>query len=361
MDSTARYRNATYALVAGLNELLTNGERLNVRGSEILELRNHISVLRRPRERCIITPKRNNNIFATIAETVWVMAGRNDLAYLAHYLPRAGDFSDDGATWRAGYGPRLRSWHGIDQLSEVVRLLRSELSTRRAVMAIFDPAIDYQDSKDIPCNNWLDWLVRNGNLHLTVALRSNDAVWGFSGINSFEWSVLQEMLAHWIGAEVGDATFLASSFHLYTHHEARAGDMVKSFPDTTWYDYGATAPKFATEFEKFDDMLERWFAIESRLRAVPEACDAEISRFPDPLYRQFLAMLQLYNGMKRKWNDHQVAQCLMQLPENDLTAAAYEYISRQRPSVMPRIDAHPTIHRWLAACPPTREDRTEST
>ena len=34
MDSTARYRNATYALVAGLNELLTDGERLNVRGAE---------------------------------------------------------------------------------------------------------------------------------------------------------------------------------------------------------------------------------------------------------------------------------------------------------------------------------------
>lgn len=187
MDSTARYRNATYALVAGLNELLTDGERLTVRGSDILELRNHVSVLRRPRERCIVTPKRQNNIFATVAETAWVMAGRNDLAYLTHYLPRAGDFSDDGLTWRAGYGPRLRNWYGTDQLKEVVRLLRAEPSSRRAVMAIFDPAIDYQSSKDIPCNNWLDWLVRGGKLHLGIALRSNDAVWGFSGINSFEW------------------------------------------------------------------------------------------------------------------------------------------------------------------------------
>ncbi|PDQ34164.1 MAG: hypothetical protein B5766_13125 [Candidatus Lumbricidophila eiseniae] len=53
----------------------------------------------------------------------------------------------------------------------------------------------------------LHFLVRHGRLSLNVALRSNDVLWGFSGINTFEWSVLQEMMAYWVGVEIGPASF----------------------------------------------------------------------------------------------------------------------------------------------------------
>src|SRR5690348_6824007 len=117
-----RYRNMTYALVGGLRDVLTEGKHLSVRGSHTRELRNRLTVLERPQERCLVTPRRRNNIFATIAETMWVLAGRNDLAFLTRYLPRAQDFSDDGQIWRAAYGPRLRNWHGVDQLRKNLTL-----------------------------------------------------------------------------------------------------------------------------------------------------------------------------------------------------------------------------------------------
>jgi thymidylate synthase len=183
-----RYRNVTYAFVDSLRDVLAEGKSLAVRGSNIMEMRNRLTVLERPQERCLVTPSRHNNIFATIAETMWVLAGRNDLAFLSRYLPRAQDFSDDGQTWRAAYGPRLRNWHGVDQLRENLTLLRHELSTRRAVMSIFDPAVDFIDSKDIPCNNWIHWLIRDGQLHMNIAVRSNDIMWGFSGINTFYYN-----------------------------------------------------------------------------------------------------------------------------------------------------------------------------
>src|SRR5690348_7088220 len=97
-ELVVRYRNATYALVDGLRDILASGERLTVRGSRVSELRNRITVIERPKERCIVVPGRQNNVFATIAETMWVLAGRNDVAFLSHYLPRAPDFSDDGQT-----------------------------------------------------------------------------------------------------------------------------------------------------------------------------------------------------------------------------------------------------------------------
>ena len=116
-------RNVTYALHDGLQRILQSGEVIVVRGSEVKELRPHTIHVERPLERLYVVPHRNNNIFAAIAEVLWVVAGRNDVAFLVPYLKRAPEFSDDGTTWRAAYGPRLRNWHGVDQFQEVARLI----------------------------------------------------------------------------------------------------------------------------------------------------------------------------------------------------------------------------------------------
>jgi len=102
-------------------------------------------------------------------------------------------------TWRGAYGPRLRNWFGVDQVAAVFQLLRADHASRRAVINLFDPSRDFAQSKDVPCNNWLHFLIRDGHLVLNVVTRSNDIMWGFSGINTFEWSVLHEMMAFWLG------------------------------------------------------------------------------------------------------------------------------------------------------------------
>jgi len=342
-----RYRNVTYAFVDGLRDVFAEGKTLSVRGSNILELHNRLTVLERPQERCLVTPRRHNNIFATIAETMWVLAGRNDLAFLSRYLPRAQDFSDDGHTWRAAYGPRLRSWYGVDQLRENLTLMRHELSTRRAVMSIFDPAIDFKDSKDIPCNNWIHWLVRDGRLHMNVAIRSNDIMWGFSGINAFEWSVLHELMASWLNVDVGEIALFASSFHLYEHHEQRARTILKKFPGLTCYDYGIDSPRFKTKWDDFDELLRQWFILESGMQISPESLDDAVLGFPDPLLRNFLLLMQLYSGACLGWPIERIDERLAALPEADLTVAAYEFFHRKQP-ILPEQIPQPAISRYWA-------------
>jgi thymidylate synthase len=342
-----RYRNVTYAFVDGLRDVLAKGKPLSVRGTNITELRNHLTVLERPQERCLVAPSRYNNIFATIAETMWVLAGRNDLSFLSRYLPRARDFSDDGQTWRAAYGPRLRNWHGVDQLRENFTLLHRELSTRRAVMSIFDPAVDFIDSKDIPCNNWIHWLVRDDRLHMNVAVRSNDIMWGFSGINTFEWSVLHELMATWLNVDVGEITFFASSFHLYDHHEQRARAIVEQFPGVTCYDYGIDSPRFQTKWDDFDELLRQWFILETGMQTSPESFDDAVFGFPDPLLRHFLLLIQLYHGARLGWPIERIDERLAALPEADLTLAAYEFFHRKQP-LSPENIPHPAISRYWA-------------
>jgi len=91
-----RYRNISYATVAGLHDLLSSGAVLEVRGERARELRNRVTILERPYEKCLFVPHRRNDVVASIAETLWVLAGRNDIAWLKTYLPRAPNYSDDG-------------------------------------------------------------------------------------------------------------------------------------------------------------------------------------------------------------------------------------------------------------------------
>ena len=326
-----RYRNISFATNGSLRDLLFKGAVIETRGSRVRELRNRVTVIERPEERCLFAPHRGNDIIATIAETLWVLAGRNDVAWLETYLPRAPQFSDDGETWRAAYGPRLRDWSGVDQISEVLKLIQGEQSTRRAAMSLFDPARDYANSKDIPCTNWLHWLGRDDRLHLVVGIRSNDVVWGFSGVNSFEWSVLQSYMALWSGLEVGDVTYMAPSFHLYEHHFDRAEKIVSSFRGINCYQFGLTSPRVTVPFADFDEALREWFSLEEQIR---RDADAPVSAPDDPFLAAALGLVRIQHGIMQKWPGERIAGELNGMSESDLVAAGCELFCRKHPSVL---------------------------
>ncbi len=328
-------RNATHAFLDALRRVLAHGERVVSRGQSTLELRGHVIRVERPLERIYVIRHRNNNVFAALAETFWVLAGRNDLAFLQQYLPRAADFSDDGVVWRGGYGPRLRGWKGaagatVDQLHEVARLLRDAPDSRRAVMVIYDPAQDFVESRDIPCNNWLHFLVRDGRLHLSAAVRSNDVIWGLSGINTFEWSVLLEMMAFWTGTQPGSYTQFIGSLHLYERHEGRARRMLRAARPRTLYEYGIEGPRFQTPLAAFDAELDRFFAVEAAIRAGERGVADRIGAVADPFVRATLQMLHLYDRFRRGAPADEIVALVAALPPSDLRVAAVEYLTRPR-------------------------------
>ncbi|MBU0555683.1 MAG: hypothetical protein KKD64_11385 [Alphaproteobacteria bacterium] len=347
---TGTYRNISFATADSFRAVLEEGAKVNVRDHDTLELRNRVTTLQSPRERCVFLPGRRNDVFAQVAETMWVIGGRNDVPWLARYLPKAPDFSDDGgATWRGAYGPRLRAWGGRgDQLDQWRQLLLSDRQTRRAVGVIFDPARDFVESRDVPCNNWISWLIREDKLHMNVAIRSNDAMWGFSGVNAFEWSVLQDMMATWVGAEVGEAAFFATSYHLYDRHYDRARNVVDRFYGISPYDFGVQPPPFVTPWERFPAALAHWFAAEERLSSDPEAPLLDGPALADPFLRSTLSLLRLKWGAAA-WSTKRLRDELKLLPENDFTAAAYEQFGRSRKELWADVP-HAGIRAFDLAC-----------
>lgn len=322
-----RYQNTGEAFTTLLNEIVEDGQLVTVRDHQTREICAQLIELDRPTERLLFVPGRNNNVFATIAESMWVLAGRNDLEYLTPYLARAPQFSDDsGETWRAAYGPRLRDWNGTDQLAETVKLLRRDPNTRRAALTLFDPDRDFVESNDIPCNNWLHFIARDGQLHLHVAARSTDIWWGFSGINSFEWSLLLEMMAHWVGLEVGRLVFFASSLHLYDRHDKQANVVLTS--DSTPSYPAMDSPRFATEWEQFGSEVATWMELEEKLRKGTDLDEIDHG-LRDPLMQAYIQMIDLYWTFQRHGDSQPVRRKLNQLGATDLGLAATQFIEHR--------------------------------
>lgn len=322
-------RNINHALVDVVGKVFETGASITVRDNQgTTEICPLVVNIERPLERCLLNKERKNNTFAAIAESVWVMSGRNDIRFLSNYLPRAVDFSDDKKTWRAGYGARLRDFHGVDQVKEIYRILKNDPSSRRAVAAIFDPTLDFVESKDIPCNNWLHFMIRDGILNLDIAVRSNDAIWGFSAINTFEWSVLLEMMAFWLHCEVGRMTFFASSMHVYNRHSERAQKIIKSEVDDI-YERNPKKFRFATRIEDIDEVLAMWFEMEYMIRQ--QVCDMSerIADFPDPLLRAYLQMIDFYWALDNGTEEGALRRKLEPLKGSDLELVALEYAERK--------------------------------
>lgn len=341
-------RNVSFATVDGISALMDAGSEVTVSSQRTKELLHRVTVLERPLERFLFIPERCNDVFAQIAEALWVVAGRNDVEWLSRYLPRAGDFSaDGGVTWRGAYGPRLRRWGGaIDQFDAVRRLLTEDPMSRRAVMSLFDPQCDFAATVDIPCNNWLSWIVRDGRLHLAVAVRSNDAVWGFSGANAFEWSVLHEMLAHWLGVGVGQQTWLATSFHVYDHHWDRAERIVRGFHGRTPYDFGLEAAPFHTRWDDFDSILAAWFEAEAAVAADPDMPLPTGAATADPFLAACLGAIRLRWGAGA-WGEARLRAELAALPPTDVAAAVWEHFARSGPDRLAAIP-HPRLAAYFA-------------
>lgn len=354
---TRAHRNISFATVESFDAVLRDGADVTVRGLQTKELRNRVTRISRPTERCVFLPGRRNDVFAQVAEAMWVIAGREDVPWLALYVPRAPEFSDDdGMTWRGAYGPRLRAWIGdVDQVAEWRRLLLDDRDSRRVVGVLFDPTRDFlTDSKDIPCNNWLSWLIRGDRLHLNVAIRSNDAMWGFSGVNAFEWSVLQEMMAFWVGAEVGDATYFATSYHLYSMHYARAQRVIDRFYGVTPYDFGILPPKFTTSWEQFPATISDWFEAEEGVRTDPDSPPQEGAASRDPFFASTIRLLRLKWG-SAGWSAARLENELSALPEDDFAVAAYEFFGRDKPDLLTNI-SQPNIAAFFRACAAAMKD-----
>lgn len=193
-----------------LAALLQQGADVEVKGRPTKELLDVATVIEEPWRRVHIVPGRKANPFLALSESLWLLAGRNDVAALLPYNKRILEFSDDGETLYGAYGCRL--W---GQIPKLVERLQKDPNDRRAVLSIWRHEDLLARTKDPPCNDMIMFKLRNGLLYMTVFCRSNDIHWGLYAVNLPEFSFLQEYIAAKLGVGLGTQTHISNSLHLY--------------------------------------------------------------------------------------------------------------------------------------------------
>lgn len=233
-------RNVAECWTEAVQRLDKHGVRRDSRNGAVLMFPTPVtSCYQYPKERVLMDPVRDANPFFHLFESLWMLAGREDVAFLSRFIKGFGRYSDNGKTLHGAYGWRWRNHFGIDQLDTVINMLQQDPNTRRAVISMWDTRVDLGvDSKDIPCNNLLyPWIDHNDQLCMTIICRSNDVIWGAYGANAVHFSVLQEYIACALGRDTGPMWQVSNNLHMYEATAKQAGlarnQPLSVFPD--WY------------------------------------------------------------------------------------------------------------------------------
>ncbi|MGW8604538.1 thymidylate synthase [Streptomyces sp. NPDC055893] len=236
-------------LFVGAVTLAKSGARVSPRGMATREVLDVHMRLTRPRARLLYAPPaRILNLAFAVAETVWILSG-SDEPWIFDYNTKLRQYADDGVL-RGAYGPRMRKWAGtVDQLSRVVEILKQDPDSRRALIQLYDPARDAAGHKDVPCTLGFRFYLRDGRLHMSTTMRGQD-VWIGMPYDLFFYTVLHELVAGWIGAELGDFHHHVGSLHIYENHLDQADALTSIVASSDM-------PDLTTSWEGFDDLLHQ--------------------------------------------------------------------------------------------------------
>ena len=206
------------ALQKGIELIKTSGKPIDSRNGMTIEVDAPVCISYiNPRDRVMLNQVRDANPFFHLMESIWILGGRRDVEFLSYFNSRKGNYSDDGVTFNAAYGYRMRHRFGLDQVATVIDLLKVDRNTRQAIIQIWDPTDLVSATLDKACNTQLIFRVRaDGRLDMTVYNRSNDMLWGAMGANMVQFSMLHEYVAAHTDIKIGTYHHITNALHIYT-------------------------------------------------------------------------------------------------------------------------------------------------
>jgi thymidylate synthase len=273
-------------------------------GATIEVLHAHFAIAD-PRQRWVISRHPPINPAYAIAEVVWIVNGREDAAFPNAWNSQLPKYAGTGEIYHGAYGFRLRHRFGLDQIQRVYDVLRQSPSTRQAVLQVWDPTIDLPDedgaaaASDIPCNVCALLKVRQGKLEWLQVLRSNDLMLGVP-YNFIQFTTLQEVMAGWLGIEVGAYHHVSDSLHVY---ERDLETVCGSCPAAL----APNADSLAVPKDESDRVFRDLSGAIEHL-ADPHATWRDVSTLgldaplPQP-YRNLLLVVGAEAARRRKWGD----------------------------------------------------------
>lgn len=210
------------------NLLLEQNSTFASRTGDTFEILHTFITIENPIQKWIYDRIPPLSIGYALAELVWIMNGEDRSDIINFWNPQLSKFAGSGNYYYGAYGKRIRRHFGFDQLEKAYTALQCVPESRQIVIQIYDTEMDFpiDDGKpraeDIPCNICSLLKVRDEKLEWSQIMRSNDLLFGMP-YDFVQFTSLQEILAGWLGLEVGSYNHYSDSLHLYDRDVDKIG------------------------------------------------------------------------------------------------------------------------------------------
>jgi len=171
-----------------------------------------------------------------IHELLWFLAGDTNVGYLQRNAVTIWDeWADASGDLGPVYGHQWRSWstpdgEAKDQISEVLRLIREDPTSRRILVSAWNVA-DLPKMALSPCHVIFQFYVADGRLSCQLYQRSADVFLGVP-FNIASYAMLTHMIARVNGLRPGEFIHTFGDVHLYRNHQEQARLQLTRTPRT---------------------------------------------------------------------------------------------------------------------------------
>lgn len=169
-----------------------------------------------------------------IYELLWFLKGDTNIKFLTdHNVHIWDEWADENGDLGYVYGKQWRSWEAtdgrvIDQISQVVDLIKNHPNSRRILVTAWNPA-EIDKMALPPCHCLFQFYVADGKLSCQLYQRSADTFLGVP-FNIASYSLLTMMLAQVCGLEPGEFIHTTGDTHIYLNHLDQVNEQLSREP-----------------------------------------------------------------------------------------------------------------------------------
>ena len=169
-----------------------------------------------------------------IYELLWFLKGDTNIKFLTdHNVHIWDEWADENGDLGYVYGKQWRSWEAtdgrvIDQISQVVDLIKNHPDSRRILVTAWNPA-EIDKMALPPCHCLFQFYVADGKLSCQLYQRSADTFLGVP-FNIASYSLLTMMLAQVCGLEPGEFIHTTGDTHIYLNHLDQVNEQLSREP-----------------------------------------------------------------------------------------------------------------------------------
>ena len=169
-----------------------------------------------------------------IYELLWFLKGDTNIKFLTdHNVHIWDEWADENGDLGYVYGKQWRSWEAtdgrvIDQISQVVDLIKNHPDSRRILVTAWNPA-EIDKMALPPCHCLFQFYVADGKLSCQLYQRSADTFLGVP-FNIASYALLTMMLAQVCGLEPGEFIHTTGDTHIYLNHLDQVNEQLSREP-----------------------------------------------------------------------------------------------------------------------------------